>query len=203
MTEKESETEETQTEDSEEKKVEEEKEEDSELEEIIDEEKLKELTEEIEKESGRTFFENSFTDFVQVDSEDFLPTSLEQVAEGTDSLRGIFFAAGGVRGDENREQANYSLNEYESKETKYGETPKTFHEEISAGTPPNVGLAIDSLNRNPNGVVLNTPESQRMERDLIHNPESDYAQPRRFDFGDNKMPFERRDKKYKEFKPKQ
>lgn len=175
-------------------------EEDSELEEEIKEDELEEIIEKIsEKEipEETNLDENQFREFLQTES---AAPVLEEIA-GEQELNTRFFSTSGIGRDfeEDENTTNYSLEKYEKPgESKYDEAPKSFQEEVS--TAPNVGLARNSETRKQD-FTFNTPEAQRMQREVIHDSESDYIQPKRFEQKNQAMPFEKEDRKYKEFKP--
>ena len=173
--------------------------EESELEEEIKEDELGEIAKKISEEDLeiKSIDKNQFRESLQADSSSPV---LEEIA-GEQELSAVFFTSGKEGGNEEENTENYSLEKYEkSGESKYDEPPRSFHEEVSTGTPPDVGLARN-LEIRQQDFTISTPEAQRMQRDVTHDSESDYLQPERFEQKNQAMPFEKEDKKYKEFKP--
>lgn len=123
--------------------------------------------------------------------------SLERVTEGVQDVGWGRDANARAVGEEET-SVSYSANEYKTDNTKYDAPEKSFSSEIFTGIGPDAGFAGRERTSRSGDFVFETSESGKNQ---FSNPEADYARPKRFEHDNREMPFEKKDKKYEEFKP--
>lgn len=166
-------------------------EEESELEEIVESDEVEEVADDIEDSDEELadvdddMIENRFTQPIEMRG-----GSLESVAG---SQENIWTRDANARAaDEDESQVSYGVNAQKDDDSKYDEPNRDF-QGASIGIGPDVNFAREERASRPQDFVFNSPESRE---NSSQNFNEDYAQPKRFELEDKKLPFEE-DVKYK------